>query len=136
MTKFTQSQDVIQTFLNLSINKLIVDITTDVVIHCEDGIISTQKIVRASISNFLYKILKEHNDDSEVSILAPNSDTSYFKSMIHNYLSNEPENEVDETFSISSSSTEHGIKNDSDPTELPEASEDEVDDTFSDSSEI
>ena len=47
------------------------EMTSDVIIHCKDGTISTHQLVLASVSSMMYKILKTISSEEKLTILMP-----------------------------------------------------------------
>ena len=47
------------------------EITSDVIIHCNDGTVSTHQLVLASLSPMMYQILKTMSSEEKLTILMP-----------------------------------------------------------------
>jgi len=85
--KFKSSPDFILEYLSSSLSDGS-DTTADILIHCNDGVVSTHRLVLASISEMLSSIFKHDTWDEPITIILPDFDTRELSSYLKDFCQN------------------------------------------------
>ena len=64
------------------------DTTADILIHCNDGVVSTHRLVLASISEMLSSIFKHDTWDEPITIILPDFDSRELSSYLKDFCQN------------------------------------------------